>query len=605
MSKADAVGDWSLFPDQETTTAQVRATPESGAGSHSNETSAATPGVAVRPQNSFNSPPVGEQGGDRLSLGRGKQNENKEVALLKSKAAPSPLRSGVHFKEDDDLEAAQGTPAPTTVGAMPGKAAKDEFELNEDRSPAEWMRVGDTTGDAFLWYTVILEIASACCSIVFIASHDEDQLSWKTDCWGRWTSLSDAEDVQFVEFDTHIGWQQYGKVDKLGLLSELSESTAVMGSLAGGMHGLVVIIACVFFFFSSSALWLSSFNFCCDRQTPTHEGKVGPKEGEQTKPTMRDHPLVLARDCHRWMFVMAASYILAGLWCFGVGCIGFYVVIMGDFTDGLQDTISGWGESVSCTEPQTSPRYGFFANGISILLFFGGGTIILYKTYVSDRELGEAVEMWKNDRAEMAEMEARLAMIRKKADYRAQVASAAASTASPVPIFKSRKSQNNSPSSFSPSPTTASGRNRHHANPSDLGDMLPLSPPDLVSLPSSAGTASAAEGWDGRHKRMATKAAFSPKGLEHDEQSVVSAANTPRDPRQSPSLALLESSLLQSPEPQVSNVDQDLELGSESAAAPVDEDLPPPPGWEVRTTPMGEKFWVNIATKNVSWDRPT
>ncbi|CAN0465139.1 unnamed protein product [Ectocarpus sp. 12 AP-2014] len=605
MSKADAVGDWSLFPDKETTTAQVRAAPESGAGSHSDETSAATPGVAVRPQNSFNSPPVGEQGSDRLSLGRGKQNENKGVALLKSKAAASPLRSGVHFKEDDDLEAARGTPAPTMVGAMPGKAANDEFELNEDRSPAEWMRVGDTTGDAFLWYTVILEIASACCSIVFIASHDEDQLSWKTDCWGRWTSLSDAEDVQFVEFDTHIGWQQYGKVNKLGLLSELSESTAVMGSLAGGMHGLVIVIACVFFFFSSSALWLSSFNFCCARQAPTHEGKVGPKEGQQTKPTMRDHPLVLARDCHRWMFVMAATYILAGLWCFGVGCIGFYVVIMGDFTDGLQDTISGWGESVSCTEPQTSPRYGFFANGISILLFFGGGTIILYKTYVSDRELGEAVEMWKNDRAEMAEMEARLAMIRKKEDYKAQVASAAASAASPVPIFKSRKSQNNSPSSFSPSPATASSRNGHHANPSDLGDMLPLSPPDLVSLPSSAGTASTAEGWDGHHKRMATKAAFSPKDLEHDEQSVGSIANTPRDPQQSPSLAFLESSLLQSPEPQVSNVDQDVELGSGSAAAPVDEDLPPPPGWEARTTPRGDKFWVNIATKNVSWDRPT
>lgn len=137
MSKADAVGDWSLFPDKETTTAQVGAAPESGAGSHSNETSAATPGVAVRPQNSFNSPPVGEQGSDRPSLSRGKQNENKGVALLNSKAAPSPLRSGVHFKEDDDLEAARGTPAPTTVGAMPGKAANDEFEVTVQPKPID------------------------------------------------------------------------------------------------------------------------------------------------------------------------------------------------------------------------------------------------------------------------------------------------------------------------------------------------------------------------------------------------------------------------------------------------------------------------------------
>lgn len=233
---------------------------------------------------------------------------------------------------------------------------------------------------------------------------------------------------------------------------------------------------------------------------------------------------------------------------------------------------------MSCTEPQTRPRYGFFANGLSILLFFGGGTIILYKTYVSNRELNEVVEMWKNDRAEMAEMDARLAMIRKKEDYKAQVASAAASAASPAPIFKSRKSHKNSPSSFSSSPTAASSRNGHHAKPSGLGGMLPLSPPlpDLVSLPSSAGTASTGDGRDGLHKRMTTKAAFSSTDLEHEEQSICSTVNTPRDPRQSPSL-------------QVSNIDQDLELGSGSAAAPVDDDLPPPPGWEVRTTPLGDK----------------
>lgn len=226
------------------------------------------------------------------------------------------------------------------------------------------------------------------------------------------------------------------------------------------------------------------------------------------------------------------------------------------------------------------------------MLFFGGGTIILYKTYVSDRELSEAVEMWKNDRAEMAEMDARLAMIRKKEDYKAQVASAAASAASPVPIFKSRKSQNSSPSSFSSSPTAASSRNGHYAKPSDLGDMPPFSPPlpDLVSLPSSAGTASSAKGRDGRHKRMTTKAAFSPHDLEHEEQSIGSSTvSTPRDPRQSPSLAFLESPLLQSPEPQVSNTDRDLEIGSGSAAASVDDDLPPPQGWDVRTTPSGDK----------------
>lgn len=132
MSRADAVGDWSLFPDKETTLAQVDAAPETEVGSRSDETSAAKPGVAVHSQNSFKSP-VGEQGSDRLSLGRGKQNEKKGLELIKSKDVPSPLDSGVHFKEEDDLEAARGTQPPTTskslVGAMPGEAANDEFEV--------------------------------------------------------------------------------------------------------------------------------------------------------------------------------------------------------------------------------------------------------------------------------------------------------------------------------------------------------------------------------------------------------------------------------------------------------------------------------------------
>ena len=57
-------------------------------------------------------------------------------------------------------------------------------QLNKDRSPAEWMKVGDTTGVAFLWYTVMLQLASAACSVVFLASHGENQVfGWC--CSGR------------------------------------------------------------------------------------------------------------------------------------------------------------------------------------------------------------------------------------------------------------------------------------------------------------------------------------------------------------------------------------------------------------------------------------
>lgn len=166
------------------------------------------------------------------------------------------------------------------------------------------------------------------------------QLSWKTGCWGRWTSLSDAESVEFVEFDTHIGWQLYGKGDKLGLLSEVSSRAAVVGGLAGGMHTLVVFIALGFLFFSLSALCLSYSNFFCTRRAPLASSKEGSMEAggdDPAKPALpRSSPLVLARDCHRWLFALAAMDIVAGLWCFAVGCAGFYLVVTTDLTEGLE-----------------------------------------------------------------------------------------------------------------------------------------------------------------------------------------------------------------------------------------------------------------------------
>lgn len=148
-----------------------------------------------------------------------------------------------------------------------------------------------------------------------------------------WTSLADAENVEFVEFDTHIGWELYGKGDKLGLLSEVSHRAAVVGGLAGGMHTLMAFVGLTFLFFSLSALWLSYHSLCCPEGRPPEEGE---REDAPTKPVKNGHPLGLGRDCHRWMFVMAGIDIFAGLWCFGIGCAGFYWVITREFTDGLE-----------------------------------------------------------------------------------------------------------------------------------------------------------------------------------------------------------------------------------------------------------------------------
>lgn len=151
-----------------------------------------------------------------------------------------------------------------------------------------------------------------------------------------WTSLADAENVEFVEFDTHIGWQLYGKGDKLGFLSEISQRAAVVGSLAGGMHTLMVFVGLTFLFFSLSALWLSYHSLCCPGRAPAEGGEIEDDHDGPTKPSKRDNPLGLGRDCHRWMFVMALIDIIAGVWCFGVGCAGFYWVITREFTDGLE-----------------------------------------------------------------------------------------------------------------------------------------------------------------------------------------------------------------------------------------------------------------------------
>lgn len=38
------------------------------------------------------------------------------------------------------------------------------------------MRVGDTTGVAFLWYTIALQATSALASFVYLTSAEEDQV---------------------------------------------------------------------------------------------------------------------------------------------------------------------------------------------------------------------------------------------------------------------------------------------------------------------------------------------------------------------------------------------------------------------------------------------
>jgi len=259
-------------------------------------------------------------------------------------------------------------------------------------------------------------------------------------------------------------------------------------------------------------------------------------------------------------------------------------------TGPYQEIVSGWGDNVSCAKPLTTPRYGFYINAVSVFLLLGGGIISLQKAYASNRELNEAVEMWENDRAETAEMESRLAMIRKKEEYAAAAASAAASsTQSPAAIFKRK------PGAAALDGAAANGgtSSRRASGTSEIDSVLALSPPSPRS-PASVKTISSA---------ATTTAAGAAAGSTDRQHSLKVAASDVssvdlRTGRNTNSFA--PTAPMQSPEP-------DLESGSGGAAvaagaadagtgAPdnsgegaVDDDLPPPQGWEVRTTPSGDK----------------
>lgn len=263
-------------------------------------------------------------------------------------------------------------------------------------------------------------------------------------------------------------------------------------------------------------------------------------------------------------------------------------------TTGLnQEIIGGWGESVSCAKPLTTPRYGFYTNAVSVLLLLGGGIISLQKTYASNRELNEAVEMWEKDRAETAEMESRLAMIRKKEEYAAAAGSAAVSSAqSPATIFRSRK-----PGAAAPGGTTAAAggaSSRRGSGTSEVDSVLPLSPPTPRSPASMKTTSSATTATTAGAAGAPAAAA-----VGSTERHLSSGRRT--------NSSVPPAAAMQSPEPELLKGDWDLESGAGGAAvapgaagadsgAPgnsgkgaVDDDLPPPQGWEVRNTPSGDK----------------
>lgn len=173
--------------------------------------------------------------------------------------------------------------------------------------------------------------------------------------------MPDTEGVDWVTFETHVGWRLYGKYPKLELLADVDRSTAVVGALSGGMHGIIVVFTIGFLLYLVSALLLSYsgsppggrivVNDGDDGQNLKHEPNILRLEVQRTDPNdlaERVGLLVVGRTYHRWMISMGVIMIFAGLWCFAVGCLAFYVMVTTDFTRGLEVIMLSLSTLPSC-----------------------------------------------------------------------------------------------------------------------------------------------------------------------------------------------------------------------------------------------------------------
>lgn len=190
------------------------------------------------------------------------------------------------------------------------------------------------------------------------------QLSWKTGCWGLWTSLEDTEGINFVNFETRVGWQLYGKEPQFAWLGDIDHGTAVVGALAGGMHTIQLLFSSIFLLLSLSTLILSVQNdggsdgngrgrvgggsvpeAPTSASSPASETAAGIVEGEGSRKgegggrgraaDIRSR-VTLGRNCLQWTSTMSLIMVFTGTWCLFVGCIGFYLVVTRGFTDGLE-----------------------------------------------------------------------------------------------------------------------------------------------------------------------------------------------------------------------------------------------------------------------------
>lgn len=296
-----------------------------------------------------------------------------------------------NWGNDMDIEEDPTVEAPPLSGEV-----ENLMDDIKEKRPDEWMQVRDTVGMEFMMLVLALQLLAAMASMSYLSTADSGQLTWSTECWGVWTKLSNADGVKKVTFDTDLGWRGYGHNNAYGSIDKLNRPTFILGFMTAAASTTSVMF-CVTF-----VIWMCMLVYKSRYRVSRYVSEKQEDEPPTTSQEIRTcwHTMELAVRAHRLLRVIGGVMCFTGFWLLAFGFLGYYYSLNG-VRDSITAMVSTWGEKVSCDTPVTSPRYGFIANALNILVQLGGGGLILIRAIVASRELDEACELWEQDQAEM------------------------------------------------------------------------------------------------------------------------------------------------------------------------------------------------------------
>ncbi|CAM9485771.1 unnamed protein product [Choristocarpus tenellus] len=254
--------------------------------------------------------------------------KDKGCVSLELGSIPTLGESRIHNVPTLSIPVHLGTPTLSSPSTSINIIVDNQGYETQERRPDEWVEAKDTIGTRFLWFAAILQIISAGTGLTFLLSAHSDQMSWNMGCWGVWTERGDTTGLDWIQFDSDIGWRFYSKDGETGALEDISRYAWAMGNLVSFVHTLVLIVSFGFLIFICATLRSISGR----GKRVTEVGEVGSQTGISN---FTNH-LKLAKVSHRWVSLMGKWMVITGTFCLVVGCIGFYLAISWDFTNEME-----------------------------------------------------------------------------------------------------------------------------------------------------------------------------------------------------------------------------------------------------------------------------